>query len=399
MNKKKVMIFGAGVFQIDAIKTAKSMGLEVIAIDANPDAPGFPLADYYEVVSTTDINAALEVARRYDIDGLMTMATDTCVPAVAIVAEELELAGISIGAARRATNKLLMRQSFESAGVPSPRFEKVENLSQAIIAIEKIGLPAMLKIPDSSGSRGIRKITGKEQLESVFISTLRLSKSGFLLIEQFIGGVEVGGEAFFFNDELIMFFITNKAITPPPYYVPYGHSLPSGLDNNVQYEIQKVVHNGSRALGIKSGPVNFDVMVSSRGIEIIELGARLGGTCLPSIVKYHSGIDTVEAAIMMAIGEDPSNLFQPTKSIPVAVRLITSDKDGILTRVKFPDDINNRSEVLEYTIDVEEGGHVKAFTCGAHRFGHIICRGTDYSRAERNAGEVLEASDFEIVHM
>jgi biotin carboxylase len=218
-----------------------------------------------------------------------------------------------------------------------------------------------------------------------------------LLLEQFIEGVEVGGEAFFFDEVLLMLFITNKAITPPPYYVPYGHSLPSGLDSGIQNEIRNVVYKGSRALGIKLGPVNFDVMITSKGPVIIELGARLGGTCLPSIVRYHSGIDTVEAALMVAMGQNPSDLFQRNKSLPVAVRLIKSDRDGILTKARFPHEIDKRPEVLEYTVDIEEGGHVKAFTCGANRFGHVICQGVDYSNAERNANEILKASDFEIM--
>lgn len=383
------MIFGAGVFQIAAIQTAKRMGLEVVAIDANCNAPGLPLATYHEIVSTTDAETALEVARRYGVNGVMTMATDTCVPAVAYIAEMLGLTGIGIPTALNATNKYRMRQAFKAAEVPSTLFEKVANISEVRSAVDRIGLPVMLKLPDSSGSRGINKITNMEQLEPLFIRAMKLTKCDFVLMEQFIEGIEVGGETFFWEGKPLMLFITNKAITPPPYYVPYGHSLPSRLDKNTQCEIQKVVHYGSQALGIKAGPVNFDLIVTSEGPRIIELGARLGGTCLPSIVKYHSGINTIEAAIIVALGQNPSNLFKISKDVPVAVRLLTSDKDGILTKAKFPEDIDRRPEVLEYTLDVREGDHVKAFTIGANRFGHVICRGRDWQEAERNAESVI----------
>jgi len=40
-----IIILGAGIMQIPVIKTAKQMGLNVIAVDKNPDAPGFKYAD------------------------------------------------------------------------------------------------------------------------------------------------------------------------------------------------------------------------------------------------------------------------------------------------------------------------------------------------------------------
>ena len=38
---KKIMILGASILQLPAIKKAKKMGLEVIAVDMNKDAIGF----------------------------------------------------------------------------------------------------------------------------------------------------------------------------------------------------------------------------------------------------------------------------------------------------------------------------------------------------------------------
>ena len=38
---KKIMILGASILQLPAIKKAKEMGLEVVVVDMNPDAVGF----------------------------------------------------------------------------------------------------------------------------------------------------------------------------------------------------------------------------------------------------------------------------------------------------------------------------------------------------------------------
>ena len=52
MSAKKIMILGASILQLPAIQKAKEMGLEVIAVDMNPNAIGFGEADVIkEVIS------------------------------------------------------------------------------------------------------------------------------------------------------------------------------------------------------------------------------------------------------------------------------------------------------------------------------------------------------------
>ena len=52
--KKKLMMLGASALQVPAIKKAKEMGYEIILVDYDEHAVGFPLADVKLVVSTLD---------------------------------------------------------------------------------------------------------------------------------------------------------------------------------------------------------------------------------------------------------------------------------------------------------------------------------------------------------
>lgn len=62
---RKIMILGASILQLPAIEKAKEMGLEVIAVDMNPDAEGFKVPGVIkEVISTIDTPAIIEAARR-----------------------------------------------------------------------------------------------------------------------------------------------------------------------------------------------------------------------------------------------------------------------------------------------------------------------------------------------
>ena len=54
---KKIMILGASILQLPAIKQAKAMGLDVIAVDINPNAIGFKVPNIKkEIISTIDLS-------------------------------------------------------------------------------------------------------------------------------------------------------------------------------------------------------------------------------------------------------------------------------------------------------------------------------------------------------
>ena len=91
---KKLMILGASILQLPAIQKAKEMGLQVVAVDMNPGAIGFQEEGIIrEVISTIDIPAIVEAAKRHKIDGVMTLATDMPMRSVAAVAKEMGLIG------------------------------------------------------------------------------------------------------------------------------------------------------------------------------------------------------------------------------------------------------------------------------------------------------------------
>ena len=110
---KKLLIIGASILQLPAIKKAKEMGLYVAVVDYNPNAIGIPYADEYFNASTMDENAVLEVAKSFKPDGIMTLATDMPMRGVAKVSDTLGLHSISYQTALKATDKYDMIKAFE----------------------------------------------------------------------------------------------------------------------------------------------------------------------------------------------------------------------------------------------------------------------------------------------
>ena len=153
---KRIMILGASLLQLPAIKKAKEMGLDVIAVDMDPDAVGFKEEGITKLqISTIDTPRIVEAARTYQIDGIMTLASDMPMQAVAAVCEELGLIGITPQTALNATNKAEMRRCFKAHDVPIPEFYIVSELDEFMEATKHFTTKFIIKPADNSGNRGV----------------------------------------------------------------------------------------------------------------------------------------------------------------------------------------------------------------------------------------------------
>ena len=162
--KRTLLVLGGSSDQLCLIQNARRMGLRVLCLDQNPDAPGFAEAEESAALSTRDVPAILAfLARRAETNsaeksgplaGVLTMGSD--IPdVVAAVAERFGLAGPSRETARLATDKFAMKQRFRERGVPIPWFAEVRALSELRTLVAERGPRLVLKPVDRSGSRTI----------------------------------------------------------------------------------------------------------------------------------------------------------------------------------------------------------------------------------------------------
>ena len=309
---KKIMILGASILQLPAIEQAKKMGLQVIAVDMNPNAIGFNVDGVIkEVISTIDIPNVLEAAKKYKIDGIMTLATDMPMQTVAAVAKELKLVGVTQDTAIKATNKAAMRDALKAAGVPIPLYYRVstkEDYLKAVNNVKENGYRCIVKPADNSGSRGIDllKDYSIETIEKAFDYSKQSSRSGDLMVEEYMEGPEVSVETLSVDGVCHVIQITDKLTTEAPYFVEMGHSQPSRLSEETKNKIKEVAIAANHAIGIENGPSHTEIKVTNDGPKIVELGARLGGDNITTyLVPLSTGVNMVECCIKIALGEKP----------------------------------------------------------------------------------------------
>lgn len=389
------MIIGAGFGQLPAIKKAKEMNYRVITIDKNPEALGFPYADVALTIDVVDFKEAIKAAKKYKIDGVMTMQTDLPIPTVGAIVDELNLPGVGLEVAENCSNKIKTRLLFAQKKVPQPSFRVVKNLEEANKAVKEIGIPCVIKSPDSSGSRGVTKVKSLDEVESALNEAFKFSRLDQVLVEEFIDGIEIGAQGFSINNKCVKVLLHNDTLSTPPYMIPVGHSFPIIMSEEKRLKAEQAVATAVDALGIKSGPTNVDIILDKTGeIKVIEIGARIGATCLPELVEYFTGIDWVKATILNSLNE-PFSLIE-TQSKPVAAIILESPKDGVFEEPYIPSNIYSIPELIEVEITAKKGDNVRFLRNGTDRIGKVVAFGDTAEKAEKIVEGIREQIKFSI---
>jgi biotin carboxylase len=309
-----VLILGAGVMQIPAIRIAKELGWRVAAADGNADAIGASIADIFFHVDLKDLvgleAAARELAAKGGLEAVFTAGTDFST-SVAYLCERLGLPGIPFDAAQRASNKLVMRAALAAAGVPSPRFLAVDSANlekggaEKLIASAGLGLPLVVKPCDSMGARGCMLVRNAGELHAALRDAIRYSRKGEAIVEEYMEGPEFSIDALVEGDKILIRGFADRDIFFAPYFVELGHTMPSAYPEKIQAEVLRVFEAGVKALGLRRGAAKGDMKwCPSLGTAMVgEIAARLSGGYMSGwTYPYASGIEVTRGALELAAG-------------------------------------------------------------------------------------------------
>ena len=391
---KKILILGAGIYQVPLIKTAKRLGLYTIVASIPGNYPGFQYADkvYYE--NTTDHEAILRISREEKIDGIVTAGTDVAVITIGRVCDELGLSGLSYEAAQIAANKLLMKERYEENGVRTARFRKVPLDANDIEGyITGLSFPLIFKSVDSSGSRGIVRVDSADAFDDAAAEVRANTRSDYFIVEEFIKGEEFGAQSFVAGGNVQFILPHGDYVFKGDTGVPIGHFAPYDLPTETQADAEKQLTAAIRAMGLDNCAINADFIMKDGKTYVLEIGGRSGATCLAELVSIYYGYDYYEKILRVALGEDVD--FTCSGDItPNASMLLRSDKDGKI--ISQTDSNPADPDIAEVQFDYELGDEVSAFRVGPHRIGHVITKGRTLDEAVDKLHKALDNIDIEV---
>ncbi|HYE77363.1 MAG TPA: ATP-grasp domain-containing protein, partial [bacterium] len=382
-----VLVLGASIWQVPLMDAARRLGLTVAATDRDPRAAGASAADHFAPVDLRDIPGTIAYARQLGVAAVATDQTDIAVPTQAAVAAALGLRGPSPETALNATHKRRMRELSSAAGILNPGWVALRS---------GVGLPlqwadpsrpaAIVKPADSMGSRGVQVVEDLNHFEGAVRAALGYSPSGEALVEEFLEGTEVTIEGLVDAEGPKVLAISEKRHSPPPHRTAWHLNFPPRMDAATLGAIRDAAVRTAAALGITSGPLHGEFMVTGRGVYLIEMANRGGGSGTSShIVPAATGVDLLELNWRQLLGE--TAVATPTCDRAVILRFLNYPA-GAVTRIEGAEEAAALPGTVLLRLNISEGDHLGAVTNDTQRHGCAIVVGDTLDDAEAALGAV-----------
>jgi Biotin carboxylase len=364
-------LLGGSAQQIVAIETAKRLGHSTVLCDYLPDNPGQHHADKFYLVSTTDKEAVLEVARRERVDGVLAYASDPAAPTAAYVAEQLGLPGNPYESVEILSNKDRFRAFLAENGFHTPRAASYTNPAAVVRDLENgaFSFPVILKPVDSSGSKGVARIDDLSGIEEKLKTAMGFSRCKRLIVEEFVDkyGYQIAGDGLSIDGELVFRLFGNDHFDPNgvnpfvPISASFPYNMPEWVHDKIHSEIQRLL----TLLHMGSCTYNFDIRIDKDyNVYLMEIAPRDGGNYIPQVIQYLTGVNLVEYSVRIAMGE---RVDLPQATPPkgfAAYYAVHSNESGVLDWIEIPERVRKNHVLEEYHIK-QPGAPVEAF-CGAN---------------------------------
>lgn len=382
---KKILLLGGSPQQVVAIKTAKELGYYTVLCDYLPDNPGQYVADKFYNESTTDVGAVYRIAEEEKVDGILAYASDPAALPAAIVSEKLGLPTTPSKSVAILGVKHLFRQFLQEYGFACPKnftFSPNIDIEELKEKLKALHFPIIVKPTDSSGSKGVTKLTDIENIAAAVKAADVYSRNKVLIAEEFIerGYLEViGGDIFVWNGKITLFGemsclrdFEGKGL------IPIGEKKPTGLNQYQTEQVHRELQRLVDSLEVKFGELNIEIIVDKEDkVHFLELGPRAGGNMIPLQLSDAFGVDLVKANVLAAMGEEP--MLNPVEQPGCYMHYVLhSYEDGIFSDVEYAKEIE--PFIYRKVIYKNEGDKVEYFDGAGKALGIIFLHFDTYSQ-------------------
>jgi acetyl-CoA carboxylase biotin carboxylase subunit len=377
---KKLLIANRGEIARRIARTAKKMGLAVVAVcsDADVDAPFAREADERVRIgppppkeSYLDVDAIIAAVKSTGADcvhpGYGFLSENERFVA-AVEAAGAKFVGPPVSAMKAMGSKIESKLQMAAAGVPvvPGPIEALETEDAAVKAAEACGYPVMLKASAGGGGIGMAKCKNEKQLRSAYDDARKKGEMFFgssrVFVEKLVESphhIEVqiiadahGNVRHLFERECSIQRRHQKVLeeTPSPL-----------LDDATRAAVCDAAVKAARAVGyVNAGTVEF-VAGEDRSFYFLEMNTRL--QVEHPITEVTLGIDIVEHQLRIADGERLSIGEVTPKGHAIELRICAEDPDkrffpqpGTLSEVVWP-----KGEGIRVDAGVESGSSVPPF--------------------------------------
>ncbi|HEX6725259.1 MAG TPA: hypothetical protein VF073_08415 [Gaiella sp.] len=369
----------------------------MIAVDRDPRAVGFLLADERAIISSEDEEAIDRLARARDVDGIVSPGADWPVGIAARVAERIGLAHpITARTGSIVTSKPRQREAFAAAGVPHARELDPRQ--------GELRFPLVVKAPDRQGQRGLALVRSPGELEAALETAFAESRGGAVLVEEHVEGPELTVNAVSVDGRFVPLSVTDRLTAEPPAFgVALAHAWPAAHDAEAMVDAARAA---VEAVGILHGPSYSQLRLGPSGPVVMEVAARLGGGHDAELCAASTGVDLNALAVEFALPSldaaaqpGPSlrtGTFGASPRVGGAAVVFLVPPPGRLLEVEGVTEAEALPGVEWVRVYRRPGDVLRPLRRGADRAGAVLVTGADRDEALERGRRAADAVRFRV---
>lgn len=382
---------GAGTNQVPLITAAKRLGFNVIGVDRNPCAEGAGLCDL-KIQESIDnyeeiYQKILAIILFGDIKGVLSRSYGSAVKSACFIANKLNIPLMPYERMDDFISKNRMKSVFETNGLNTPLYIQTDQ-NNFRKAVSKLSYPCVVKPVTGHAKTGVQRIESKADMQH-FLAGNDRKKCPFI-IEEFVRGDEIIAVGMIYQHRYNLIGITDKKLTPPPYFVDLEHIYPSRYFD-LWDRISAIGQRVADAFDIATSPLIMELIVSEgRELSLIEAAPEFGGEFISDVlIPEGTGYNLIQQSIRAVSGLGFRTPVQKRIKASIAVRYITA-RPGTLA--SWNEKAARRLPGILHVKLFKKAGSATAFPTTNHdRIGVIIARGKTREAAQAAAARAESA--------
>ncbi|MFS0785380.1 ATP-grasp domain-containing protein [Shouchella sp. 1P09AA] len=294
-----IVLVGTGTHHTKGFlfKTMIHSGYSMTLLD-HGRAPYNALVDYHifanpknEVLEDSVLDQLEKIHEQDPIMAVLPLA-EYSVTLAAQINQHFLLGGLPPSIARLSRDKYAFRKALQEKQIRTVSFTAVEQRSDAYEFATKHGYPIMIKPRTLSGSVGVFRCNGNEDLEKAFDYLMDHNLDQDCIIEKFVEGPEYSVESVMSNGTFVFASITDKYKLGQGSFAEVAHVSPSVMDREQTITIIRFVERALKRIGLKNGISHTEIIVDGNGEPfIVETAFRAGGDQIPDLVYHSYGVN------------------------------------------------------------------------------------------------------------
>ncbi|OFW98351.1 MAG: carbamoyl phosphate synthase large subunit [Alphaproteobacteria bacterium RIFCSPHIGHO2_12_FULL_66_14] len=322
---KSILVIGAGPIVIgqacefdysgvQACKALKDEGYRVILVNSNPATimtdPGLADATYVEPITPDMVAKIIEKERPDAI--LPTMGGQTALNTAMSLHRDgrleklnVELIGANAEAIDKAEDRLLFRDAMTKIGLECPKSEVVHNREEAARALDRVGLPAIIRPSFTLGGTGGGIAYNRDEYFEIVQGGVDASPVGEVLVEESVlGWKEFEMEVVRDRHDNCIIICSIENIDPMGVHTGDSVTVAPALTlTDKEYQIMRDASIAClREIGVDTGGSNvqFAVDPATGRMVVIEMNPRVSRSS--ALASKATGFPIAKVAARLAVG-------------------------------------------------------------------------------------------------